>query len=316
MNRKNAFISYSHEDKDFVRELALHLSEQGVPLFFDEWDIKPGDSLVRRIFEEGLAKADLFLIVLSKASVKSKWVREELDAATIRRIEGVTRVVPILKEDCEVPVSLRSLMWVDLRQNVDTGIRKLVNAAYGVTDRPPVGPVPDHVIALAQSAAGLSRPATTLGLFLLSNANYDDGFERMYIGTELSEALNLVPEEVNDAVDELKERGLAYTIDYLGTAPYHFGQVGPTYALHLQFKGSLPYDPETDIKTVAAAVSALGSANGEALTQHTSLSPGRLNRAVKYLEDYGLVRVMKVLGTAPYSFGTVSATRHTRQYVS
>src|SRR5436305_2387055 len=80
---KKAFISYSHEDKDFVRRLSDSLNQNAVPLFFDEWDIRPGDSIVKKIFEEGLAKSDFFFIVLSTASVNSSWVRDELDIATI-----------------------------------------------------------------------------------------------------------------------------------------------------------------------------------------------------------------------------------------
>lgn len=114
-NEKRAFISYSHDDHEFVRRLADALNRNGVPLFFDEWDIRPGDSIIRKIFEEGLAKSDFFFVVLSKASVGSSWVKDELDIATVRRIGGFTRVVPILKEDCEIPWSLRALRWLDMR---------------------------------------------------------------------------------------------------------------------------------------------------------------------------------------------------------
>ena len=69
-------------------------------------EIQPGDSIIEKIFREGLAGCQLFLIVLSKASIQSRWVREELDHATIQRIEGTARVVPILKEDCEIPAPL------------------------------------------------------------------------------------------------------------------------------------------------------------------------------------------------------------------
>ena len=110
-----AFISYSHDDQEFVRRLADALNRNGVPLFFDEWDIRPGDSIIRKIFEEGLAKSEFFFVVLSKTSVASCWVKDELDVATVRRIGGLTRVVPILRDDCEIPWSLRALRWLDMR---------------------------------------------------------------------------------------------------------------------------------------------------------------------------------------------------------
>src|SRR4051794_24105318 len=91
--KTKAFISYSHEDKEFVRQLADALNQNAVPLFFDEWDIRPGDSIIKKIFEEGLANSDFFFIVLSSTSVNSPWVSDELDVATVRRISGLTRVV-------------------------------------------------------------------------------------------------------------------------------------------------------------------------------------------------------------------------------
>lgn len=40
--------------------------------------MKPGDSLVDKIVEEGLKEAGTVIVVLSKASVQKPWVREEL----------------------------------------------------------------------------------------------------------------------------------------------------------------------------------------------------------------------------------------------
>src|SRR4051812_47351201 len=114
---KGLFISYSHSDREFAERLAIELNAQGQEVWIDRWDISPGDSIVRKIFEEGLAQAGAFAVVLSKESVRSKWVREELDVATIRRIEDLTRVIPILKEDVEIPTSLRALHWVDMRND-------------------------------------------------------------------------------------------------------------------------------------------------------------------------------------------------------
>ena len=37
--------------------------------------------------------------------------------------------------------------------------------------------------------------------------------------------------------------------------------------------------------------------------------------AVSYLEDYGIIQIFKYMGTAPYSFSSVWATRSTRQFV-
>lgn len=311
---KKAFISYSHEDQSFVKDLAHTLNDQGVDLWFDKWDIKPGDSIVQKIFTEGLAGADLFLIVLSEHSVQSAWVRDELDVATVQRISGLIRIVPLLIEDCEIPMSLRSLVWLDLRLDHEGGIRKLVNLAHGLTDRPPLGAPPPRARQARTAAPGLTALATMVGAFLLENTDSDRGVARMFTGAQIRESLGLEPTEVNDAVDELVDMGLAESLRTLGTAPYHFRQVGPTYTLYHALRDELPYDPDADLRTVAAIVASLGRVNAIDLAQQAGLSPGRLNRAAEYLEDNGLMETLKTFGTAPYGFRSAEATRHTRRF--
>lgn len=311
--KKRAFISYSHEDRDFVRQLVDALNHNGVPLFFDEWDIRPGDSIVRKIFEEGLAKSDFFFVVLSKASVGSSWVKDELDVATVRRIGGLSRVVPILKEDCEIPWSLRSLRWMDMRQDFEAGVRDLTKLAHGVDDRPRLGEAPDYVRGLTESIGGLTREATSVGLFLLGRINIDDGTNPQVGGDEIQKATQLTPEEINDALDELEGNGLVRTIKWMGTSPFAFGVAVPTYVIFLHFKERLSYDPEEDIRIVLHAVAAIERCDPMDLQGRTGLSVGRLNRAVDYLEDYGLAKVMRHLGATPFSFAAVLATSQTRR---
>src|SRR5262245_4218713 len=81
------FISHASEDKArFVAGFAARLRENGVDAWLDQWEMKPGDSLVDRIFEEGLKSAQAVIIVLSAVSVTKPWVREELNNSVVSRI--------------------------------------------------------------------------------------------------------------------------------------------------------------------------------------------------------------------------------------
>jgi TIR domain len=60
---KNAFISYGHADADWVRVLAGNLYQSGLELFFDEWEIGPGDVLVRKLDEGILTSRNGILVV-------------------------------------------------------------------------------------------------------------------------------------------------------------------------------------------------------------------------------------------------------------
>ena len=168
---------------------------------------------------------------------------------------------------------------------------------------------------LPSSIGNLSRAASSVGAYMLERIEIDSGLQVAFNGKELSKGTGLNAEFINDAVDELEEAGLVKTYKVMGMREYKFRQVEPTYVLFREFSQILPYNPEDDIKMTAAAVASLGNADGNALLQACGLSPGRLNRAVEYLEDYGIVQVIKWMGTRPYTFGEVVATRRTKQFV-
>ena len=317
MNRiPKAFISYSHDDRDLAFRIGESLRANGINAWMDKWEILPGDSLIQKIFSEGLAGADVFIIIVSQNSVKSNWVRQELDVALIKRIEGVARLIPLRVGDVEMPEPLLPLKWIDMSGDFDMKIHDLVMAIFQVRERPPIGKPPELVNEHLKSVGGLSPIASKLGLSFVTSGSPVIGLEESKTASELSEKLGLNPEETDDAIDELKNLGMVKTIDYLGTQPFSHGDVEPTYALFLHFKDEgLPYDPEQDIKTIAAAVAAQKQADGRKLQEITSLSPLRINRAVSYLEDYGIFKVTHEIGSGPFDFGLILATSTTRRFV-
>ena len=111
MNKSDSpsvFICHSSKDKKrYVTEFATRLIERGIEAWFDKWEMKIGDSLVNKIFEEGIKNCDKFIIILSKNSIDSKWVKEELDAGVVEKIEKRTTIMPIIiDDDIEIPTVL------------------------------------------------------------------------------------------------------------------------------------------------------------------------------------------------------------------
>lgn len=61
-----AFISHASEDKSgFVIEFATKLRAAGVDAWVDFWAIRAGDSLVGKIFSQGIDEADVFIVASS-----------------------------------------------------------------------------------------------------------------------------------------------------------------------------------------------------------------------------------------------------------
>lgn len=108
------FISHNKADKASARALAVLLVEQGVDVWFDEWDIRPGESIVGGI-EEGLADANVFVLLWSKSASASNWVGTEVRAFVRRRVddEGL-RIVPLMIDGTALPALVADYRGFDL----------------------------------------------------------------------------------------------------------------------------------------------------------------------------------------------------------
>ncbi len=93
--RFSLFVSHASEDSDsFVRPLAHALKHRGIPLWFDEFSLKAGDSL-RQSIDRGLADATAGLVVLSPAFFAKSWPQRELDALYTAEQSGRSSLIPI-----------------------------------------------------------------------------------------------------------------------------------------------------------------------------------------------------------------------------
>jgi hypothetical protein len=112
----SVFISHSTNDDAAATKVAEELTRHGIKVWIDHAQIRLGDSFVRRI-EEGLNAATHVLVLLSKQSVLSDWVREEINTAKIFAINGEKRIIPVLLngfEPTDIPILLASHIYVDL----------------------------------------------------------------------------------------------------------------------------------------------------------------------------------------------------------
>ncbi|MFZ2643728.1 MAG: toll/interleukin-1 receptor domain-containing protein, partial [Verrucomicrobiia bacterium] len=57
----DVFLSHSSKDKAVVRSLVERLRKDGLKVWFDEWEIKPGDSIPAKI-EKGLEHSRVLVL--------------------------------------------------------------------------------------------------------------------------------------------------------------------------------------------------------------------------------------------------------------
>jgi hypothetical protein len=114
------FISYSRRDKEFALELATELKSSGLSVWLDQLDIPTGARWDDEV-EQALHESEIFLIVLTSASISSENVKDEIGYA----IDHGKRILPVLLEACEIPLRLRRFQYVDFTKlEFDEGVKR------------------------------------------------------------------------------------------------------------------------------------------------------------------------------------------------
>ena len=208
------------------RTSSTKLRENGVDAWLDRWEMLPGDSLVDKIFEEGLKEAQAVIIVLSKFSVTKPWVSEELNASMLARLSKGTRIIPVVIDDCDVPEALKSTLWerVSDLSNFEDPLRRILAAIFDVREKPDVGEPPEFVREATRSINGLSSVDS---LVLKRAAEYDltnnsHIVEPENIFSDL-DALGLTKQQILDSIEVLEADGLFEVSRYMGGGPDRYG---------------------------------------------------------------------------------------------
>jgi len=122
----NVFISHSSRDKSDVRRLAEDLELAGITVWLDEWEILVGDRITQKI-QQGLETCDFIAVWLTCHAIESGWVEREWQAKYGEEVNsGRTIVLPLLDEDCKVPILLRDKRYADFRQDYSSGLKELI----------------------------------------------------------------------------------------------------------------------------------------------------------------------------------------------
>jgi hypothetical protein len=95
----SCFISYASKDHAFAERLYADLQNKGVRCWFAPDDMKIGDR-IRPQIDQTIRLYDKLLLVLSKDSVTSQWVEQEVETAlALERQQGTTVLFPVRIDD-------------------------------------------------------------------------------------------------------------------------------------------------------------------------------------------------------------------------
>ena len=109
----DVFLSHSSKDKDTVRAIAERLRKDKVRVWFDEWELKPGDHIPSKI-EDGLEHSRVLVLCMSAHAFSSDWAI--LEAGTFRFRDPLNkerRFIPLRLDDAPIKSSLAQFLYIN-----------------------------------------------------------------------------------------------------------------------------------------------------------------------------------------------------------
>jgi len=128
------FISYASEDRaDVAEPLAKLLSDCGLKVWYDQHELRLGDSLRGKI-DEGLYRCRYGVVILSPSFFLKHYPNRELDGLAQREVNGQTVILPVwhkvtAKDVCAYSPPLAGRIarrWEDGLAKVAVGILEIV----------------------------------------------------------------------------------------------------------------------------------------------------------------------------------------------
>lgn len=123
----SCFLSYSHADKVFARQLHDRLQDHGIRCWLDEHQLLPGDDIYETV-DRGIRLWDKVLLCCSEASLTSWWVEEEIATAfakeqQLKRERGVEALALI-------PLNLDGYLFTEWNSGKTSIVRSRLAADF------------------------------------------------------------------------------------------------------------------------------------------------------------------------------------------
>ncbi|MBI3799677.1 MAG: toll/interleukin-1 receptor domain-containing protein [Deltaproteobacteria bacterium] len=128
----DVFLSHASEDTSWSEQLAERLRNEGVRVWFDKWELRPGAHLLRRL-NEGLQQSRKMLAVWSASYFRDDKAWTLTESFSQQHADVLARerpLIPLLIEDCKIPPTFFNILSIDFRNpdDFDLHFRQLVEA--------------------------------------------------------------------------------------------------------------------------------------------------------------------------------------------
>jgi TIR domain/Effector-associated domain 7 len=159
------FLSHNSIDKPWVIHLKNALQAQGLKVWLDRDEIRPGDLFVD-VLETGLEESNAVALIVSPEAIASGWVKEEYSRALSLAHEKnqPLQLIPVILREAKLPGFLTSRSWIDFRDE-STFNANLERLVWGITGKNPIdsvaGPV-KHIPSEVPMTSASINPSPVL----------------------------------------------------------------------------------------------------------------------------------------------------------
>lgn len=306
------YLAHASEDKSMVRPIAEYLMANGVDVWFDEWEIEPGDSL-RQKMEEGLGEMTHFMVILTPASILKPWVALEIDVGIVKRVGGESRMLPVVVglEPKQLTPFLRTMLYVEVDPTSEADLKGLVGRVHGVSRKPELGDAPRYIRNVPAGLAGWSAAAVAIGKHFVEASHDGRAHDPILTLDELIEATGIEPMDVRMGVLDLKEAGYLWEARIRG----HYAAEIP---LFVDFdEAFMPFSPAEDAGIVANRMVTGNErmTDTKLLAEELGWEARRMNSAICYLTRAGAIDARTYLKSTPWRATQLIATDRTLRFV-
>lgn len=132
MKTHPVFISYCSSEKNIADAVCHALEENGIKCWIAPRDIKQGGSYSSEI-NNGIEQSNLLLLIFSKESQKSIWVKKEVERAFNKGLMIIPLRIEEIMPNEEMMIFISNVQWLDaFSQPIENHILDLVNAIHKV----------------------------------------------------------------------------------------------------------------------------------------------------------------------------------------
>jgi hypothetical protein len=119
------FLSHASEDTAWCEALAERLRNDGVRVWFDKWELQPGDHLLARL-NDGLKKSRKLVAVWSANYFRDDKVWTFAESFSQQHGDALSHdrpIIPVLMQDCDILPTFRNIIVIDFRNPADFDLR-------------------------------------------------------------------------------------------------------------------------------------------------------------------------------------------------